>query len=321
VVYSGSAKSTLESRRNQYQTTLLLTAGLRSDRRVSEWDFTLEYTDKRRVHPLELQPILDGYGFPAPTLPDDELVEASLTCTAPPEAALAWCNAPQPGDASYDAAWRQVSRIIQNTLRVWVPFLYLSQSRRYADIHVALPLLVYGCSQPPRSGFAYDVMDRDDVARAVLSAGAGLHGRLGSAASVLRASGQESLAAFYDPERTSRILGEVLADPRLIKLLLGYDARITRALMHLSRLGASLKQQTAHDPGRAAGLLARYSAGLVTEFHANLENIFTGKDLVPLGSLLLVAAANGLVLLRSPTRALLRIRSSAGELQLTNYSA
>ena len=136
LVFTVNASDTV-TRKNYYQSALTLTGALRRSA-----NFTLAYTDTRKIGKATLKPLLTAYEFGPDadawmdTLDADEIIDASLSLTVPGVCAETWLTAPakktQAGRTSstgslrlwgeaYGAGFRSSISRIRSATTTWAP--------------------------------------------------------------------------------------------------------------------------------------------------------------------------------------------------------
>ena len=309
LIYHVEASHRVASR-NSYQSVLALAGGLSLGRVHTKSGFTLSYTDQRNL-PCErlarsLAATLEGYRFAPEARQSLETLAAgdtggfdvSLTLSIPGTLVEAWLDAPGERQPEFFASYSHVSVAVQRAIRLWLPYIYLSDLRRYDTLDAAFPLVVYQVSRPfqgrPKYDFTYDVLDARAMNGFFRMAGQRLPGELARVEDLLLRAGRKSTAAFYSPRRARKILEAVQSRPRLLKSLLVADAFLVDALVNLGCRGHELRQDFAKDPEQAVRGLSRFAADLVKAFHGKLRRLYGGQEFLALGGLLLVEATEAL---------------------------
>jgi hypothetical protein len=307
LVYHAEASNPV-SHKNSYQSTLALVGGLSIGRVHSKSNFTLAYTEKRRLPAASagstLAPALRGYGF------DDGIVEwldglaeapsneASLSLSIPGSLVAAWLDAPSEDAPTYFRVYSQVSLAVQRAMRNWLPYVYFAGLDRYDTLGAAFPLLVYQTSRPfqgkPKNDFTYDVLSPDGTDPVFRTSAQALPVELRRVERLLLASGKTETAEFYNPKQAPRITASVKRQPRLLHALLVADTFLVDALVNLGCRGSRLREEVSRDPQKAVRDLTKFSGEFVRAFHGKLKRLYGGQDFLSLGSLLLVEATNAL---------------------------
>ncbi|MGQ9634113.1 MAG: hypothetical protein ACUVXB_07680 [Bryobacteraceae bacterium] len=296
--------------KNAYQSLLALAGTLNVGRLRSTADFSLSYTDSRRLQQPQdltgLLAVLGHYNFGAA---DMEVVrwqaeasrgdlEASLVISVPGSLASAWLEAPEERSPEFFPAYSRVSIAVQRAMRTWLPYHYFCDLGRYGDLAAAFPLVVYQASPPypgrPRYDFNYDVMSASSMEEFYRLAARRLPQQLADIEQVLRNNGAPAVAGFYSPRRARDLLDSVRQRPQLLHALLAGDAFLTDALINLGCRGAELRKILAANPAEGVRKLTRYAAEFVKAFHGRLRRLYGKQDFLALGSLLLVEATAAL---------------------------
>jgi hypothetical protein len=308
-VYHVEASHRIEHK-NAYQSLLALAGNLNVRRLRSAADFTLSYTDSRRLAKHQdvtgLLAVLEHYGFDAAAKEEVQRqagasqgeLEASLAISVPGSLAAAWLEAPEERSPEFFPTYSRVSMAVQRAMRTWLPYQYFCDLERYGDLAAAFPLVVYQASPPfpgkPRYDFNYDVMSVDKMEEFYRLAARRLPQQMANIEEALRNNGNLALAGFYAPRRARDLLDSVRQQPRLLHALLAGDAFLTDALINLGCRGAELRKVLASNPAEGVQKLTRYAAEFVKAFHSRLRRLYGKRDFLALGSLLLVEATAAL---------------------------
>lgn len=309
LVYHVEASSRATSN-NAYQSLLALAGGLSAGRTHSSSSFTLSYADSRSLTvsraPAFLAGPLEAYGFgeQARRLLREALagrqgnVEVSLSLSAPGAMVSAWLDAPGERDPDFFTRYARVAEAVQRAMRLWLPYVYFSDPRRYEALEAACPLIVYQASRPPspkpKYDFTYDVMSDRSIASFFRSAASGLPQALARVEELLLAEGDSHTAAFYNPKQARNMLSLVERRSKQLRALLAADACFVNALINLGRRGKELRRLAAEDPQAAMRALTRFAAEFTKTFHSKLRRLYGGQEFLALGSLLLVEATHAL---------------------------
>jgi hypothetical protein len=320
-VYTAEAHDRMQ-RRNMFQSALAWT-GAFSRRDAS---FTLTYTDSRKLKRAEagfqLEPVLAAYHFPSRALeflkaagaPE---VEAALTISAPGDLAACWLRTPRENTAEYFRVWSGVSVAVQRSLRLWLPYVYFSDVRRYEDLNAAWPLLAYMCTRPfpgkPSSGFTYDIMDIGDMRVARQTVVRGLAAEMRRAEQLLLAAGLRGAAKFYRDVPPASVLGGIECQPANFNALIWADTVFVNALVDLGRRGREASDSLAAHPDRATRRLAEFAAEFAKVFHRGLRRLYGGESFPAFGALLFAEATRALSGTRMNLPAMLRLKAGESE--------
>ncbi|HSB18063.1 MAG TPA: hypothetical protein VLE22_26665 [Bryobacteraceae bacterium] len=310
LVYHAGGTGTLVLK-NAYQSTLALAGGLSVGRVHSEANFTLSYTDRRRMPTASaasrLEDVLSAYEFESGAaewlarMGEERTgaeLESTLTLSVPGEVVSAWLGAPDERSDVYFRTYARVSRAVQRAMRRWLPLVYFREAERYEALGAAFPLLVYQCSKiyecRPKHDFSYDVMSREWREEFFSRAEKRLRKELPRVHRLLETEGRKRAARYYSPRQAEDIAVSVARSPRLLISLLWADALFVDSLITLGCRAGTLRAVMAKDPQRAVRQLTDFSSELVKAFHSRLRRLYGGEDFVALGSLLLVEATNAL---------------------------
>lgn len=330
VVYSVEAADRF-AKKNLYQSALAITGAI--PRAALAASLTITYSDtrtlKRDEARFQLEPLIAAYRFP--TCAIDWLaaaegeVEAALTLSVPGDLASAWLRAPRERDADYFRNYAAMSVAVQRALRVWLPYVYFSEVRRYEDLGAAWPLLVYKCTRPfpgrPPGEFTYDIMDIGSMRVARQTVVRALALEMRRAGYVLAAAGRTRAASFYREMQPAAVIKTVEHQPANFNALVSADSLFVDALVELGGRGRELSDDMANEPERAVRRLAAFAANFAKTFHGRLRRLYGGQRFPAFGALLLAEATNALACAVGPPAKLagvLRLKSRGTEQVFTN---
>ena len=288
-------------RKSQYQGRLMLLGTLPTG---DDTRFSLTFTD-RRSHSLaqgrlSLAPLLRAYGFDSvgQDLWPPGGLQSSLTVSLPGALVQAWLHAPRERTSDFFEVYSAVAVTLQRVLRQWLPYVYFNDLDRYDDLDGAFPLLVYRSMRPfpsvTRSQFTYDILCPDGPEFSDRTTYRALLHELERTSQLLLEEGRRRTARFYAPDQARHILASVQYRPGLLNSLLTADAFLVDSLVSLGVKGRQLGEALPGDPRAAARELAKFSDRFVAAFHRRLRRLYRGRDLAPLGSLLLLEATRTL---------------------------
>jgi hypothetical protein len=329
VAYKVGAEDRI-AQKNFYQSVLALAGGVRRGTSSSEPSFTLSFEHTRRF-PAKgasglLMPILAAYGFDRAILNWIEGIESSdaapldvtLTLTLPGSSTSAWREAPSEGAPGAFSTYCRMSVAVQQAMRRWLPYVYFEDLDRYGALATALPLVVYLASKPftggLRTDFTYDPLAENDMVQFFRSAEKSLRKELSLIHQALMLTGRNKIARFYHPSQAATILQSVRRRPALVRALLFSDGLLVNTLVNMGSANALLKQETAHNPQRAAKELTALVNRSTKALHGKLKRLYGGLNFLSFGSLLLLEATNALwgeAQTESLIQAVLRIRTSS----------
>jgi hypothetical protein len=237
----------------------------------------------------------------------------SLDVTLPPQACLAWTNAPA-DEAS--EVYQRLSLSLQAKYRQLLHDAFFHNVDRFDNVGFgshAFAMLVFTSLFPATavrmSGSRLEIAPRDFQSSAVhwnfddarlLAAVAGsdrvkamLKARLASVRRRLQAAGKQDLMQFYmDSQIDGPILGSALTrDPgkSLFRSLLFVEREMVTEVRAAALRMAAFKQH--QDAARARRELAEFGAKVTEAFNARLGNVAVGAALRPLGGLMFITAA------------------------------
>lgn len=279
---------------------------------------TLVFREQRQLSAAQtrhlLARVLERYGL-APLPEQFSDVEVRLTLGLEGDA-RPWLEAPRPRSPDYYAAFGEVSRRLQQALRVWAPYCYFADLDRFEDPETAVPMLVYQASRPASAkaaaDFTYDVMNLESVYRALRTAGAVLPEVLRSAAALLEESGRQATAARYRRLDPRAVIQTVKQRPRWFQHLLAADAAVVAEVIQLAMVTRALRD----EPAEAARRLYRALQEFTGAIGQRLRRLYGRFSAEPLGALLLIEASCALAgALGRPValKAVLRWRSAGGQ--------
>ncbi len=320
------------ARRNLYQSVLAMTGAV-PRAALSSASFTISYSDVRTLKGNEgrfqLEPLIAAYGFPTRAIDwlaaAEGEVEAALTLSAPGELAAAWLRAPREHDPDYFRSYAAMSVAVQRALRVWLPYVYFSEARRYEDLGAAWPLLVYKCTRPfpgrPPGEFTYDIMDIGSMRVARQTVVRALALEMRRAGYALAAAGRTRAASFYREVPPSAVVETVERQPVNFNALVSADSLFVDALVELGHRGREVSDDVANEPERAVRRLAAFAAEFAKTFHRRLRRLYGGHSFAAFGALLLAEATNALACAVGPPAKLagvLRLKTARTEQVFTN---
>jgi hypothetical protein len=183
-----------------------------------------------------------------------------------------------------------VSLAIQTLLRERVPAHYFVDSRAFASVKTAYPMLVYRSSQPfrgkMRTELTYDVLNPKTLAAFFRTVRPALGGVLEDVKARLQAEGYAETAALYEPGRANAILETVQTlskSRKCLYVLIRAEGGLITTLIDLAGFGdLAIKQQ------------ARRMASVEKKWRYQLRRMYPGMDFTWLAPELLETAAQAL---------------------------
>jgi len=320
-------------RRDTFQSALALTGAFPGAASAPS-SFTISYTDKRTLKRAEarvqMEPLLAAYRFPQDALEwlasaQGDTVETELTVSAPGDLAAAWLRAPRESDPEYFDVYSAVSTGVQRALRVWLPYVYFSDVRRYENLGSAWPLMVYQSTRPfpgrAPCDFTYDIMDIGKMRLARQSVSRALAVEMQRVAQVLFAAGRRRASSFYRDTPPAIVLQSVECQPVNFNALVSADTTFVHALIDLGRKGRESRDLMANDPDRAVRTLSQFATDFTKTFHRRLKRLYGGNEFAAFGALLLAEATRALASAVGPQAKLagiLRLKCGDAEKVFTN---
>ncbi len=260
-----------------------------------------------------LDPILKAYGFSedvprwiasaAGANPQGRL-DISLALSLGGSCAAEWLAAPRERDPEFFDVHSEVSVAIQRALRLWLPYAYFSDIKRYEDAHAGYALLFYSALRPfpgrPRSEFTYEVFAPDSPEFAKRTTLRNFTLELQRMEAALNLAGKPKVARCYAPRYMQDILPIVRRQPRLLNSLLMNDAFFVDSFVRLGTTAREVSDGLASDRQNALKALAKVCRDLAVSFDRKLRRLYSGQSLPGLGAVLLVEATRALVAARNP---------------------
>lgn len=202
-----------------------------------------------------------------------------------------WLAAPDERTPGFFPAYARVSVAIQALLRERVPSHFFADSRAFANVKTAYPMLAYRASKPfrgkMRTELTYDVLHPETL-RAFFRSVRPVFGEVLDAVKArLLADGLAGLAALYEPRHAESILESVQKlskSRRCLYVLIRAEGVLVTSLIDLAGLGSlPLKQQ------------ARRIALFEKKWKYQLRRMYPGTDYTWLAPELLEVAGRALV--------------------------
>lgn len=214
-----------------------------------------------------------------------------------PKPGPGWLEAPDERTPGFFPAFARVSIAIQTLLRERVPSYYFVDSRAFAHVKTAYPMLVYRASQPfrgkMRTELTYDILHPITVARFFRTVRPALGEVLEATKARLLGEGLNELASLYEPSRANSILESVqrLSKSRkCLYVLIRAESILVTTLIDLAGLGnLPIKQQ------------ARRIASFEKKWKYQLPRMYPGADFTWLAPELLEVATQALAQQNNPT--------------------
>ena len=263
----------------------------------SEFAASSGVADKLSVNEwaIALDKVVDGQEAAEDGLIGDSLI--SLNVSLPGDTLLKWLSAPE---NLKDPVYMNMSRRFQTQLRRFIPLLYFQDPRKYADLGVAQPLLVYaslpittsvrvsnGTVQLNTNEDLYWNWPDDSASgdrRALIFSSATrerLDAAMNKAVRELSSTpGLRKTAKFYDPDKNLESARATVLSSHgesLLKSLLFVEAELIVSAAKAGRDLAQFRAAVANPP-EAVKELAEFGDKLTRTFNAKLRTVFKPKD-------------------------------------------
>jgi hypothetical protein len=213
-----------------------------------------------------------------------------------PTPGLAWLAAPPERSPEFFPAFARISEAIQALLRERIPAHYFQDSKTFANVKTAYPMLVYQASRPfrgkMRSELSYDVLNPPTLAAFFRTVRSAFGTVLEAAQTRLLAEGQSELAKQYEPSRASATLQSVqrwAKSRKCLYVLIRAEGVLVNTLMELAGLGTLPQKQR-----------ARRVASFRKKWRFQLRRMYPGTDFTWLAAELLEAATLALAQTDAP---------------------
>jgi hypothetical protein len=207
-----------------------------------------------------------------------------------PKPGDAWLGAPDERTPGFFPAYARISVAIQTLLRERVPSHYFVDSRVFANVKTAYPMLVYRASRPfqgkMRTELTYDVLNPKTLAAFFRTVRPNFSQVLEAVKCRLQAEGLVDLAASYEPSRANTILESILKlskSRKCLYVLIRAESGLITTLIDLAGLGNLPVRQR-----------ARRVASFEKKWRYQLRRMYPGTDFTWLASELLETAAQAL---------------------------
>ncbi|TNE53116.1 MAG: hypothetical protein EP344_15050 [Bacteroidetes bacterium] len=239
-----------------------------------------------------------------------------LGLTLPSNIASAWLQAPR---NKRDDAYMLMSKNLQARLKQLIPFYYFQDPQNYKNQLPAAALLAYASipastsiqlssSRDPRVSdlntnrdVYWDWNNSRQVQAMLLNPHTigRLSARLQQVYNRLKATpGLEREADFYNPERVSRFLADVISDYNRGKNdmhfhnLFYVEAAVIRGAYEAGRDMAKFIKKSKDQPTKAVRILTDFGTNITRAFNEKLETVYGGGALRPFGTMMFLEAAS-----------------------------
>jgi hypothetical protein len=257
----------------------------------------------------EMDKTIDQIEFNGTDVFGNTLISIEVAFSA--EMAAAWFKAPGDDNAP---EYMNMSRNLQAKLRQLIPFYFFQDVRNYGTLMSAMALMVYAAMPVTTSvemkdsetvkrfntdkDIHWDWVDRATRNAVVFSAPTkrNLIVEMARVERLLRDTGMGGKADFYTPNQLSKILNTVTKDigENNLKSLLFVEAELVKGAVGAGIEIAKFIRNAGVKPSIAIEALATFGAKLTKTFNNQIESIYGGDGVRPLGSLALVEAARAL---------------------------
>jgi hypothetical protein len=207
-----------------------------------------------------------------------------------PRPGLGWLASPAERSPEFFPAFARVSAAIQTILRERIPAHYFKNTRSFANVKTAYPMLVYQASRPfrgkMRTELSYDVLNPSTLA-AFFRTVRPMFGAVLEAAQIrLLSEGGGELAGMYQAGRANAILLSVQRwskSRRCLYVLIRAEGVLVNTLIDLAGLGTLPRRQQ-----------AQRVASFQKKWRFQLRRMYPGTDFTWLATELLDAASGAL---------------------------
>ncbi len=215
--------------------------------------------------------------------------DVAIRLTLSSDACRAWNSAPKETAAAYFPTHAPVSVAIQQAIRRWLAWYWLSRIEHFADTSRAFTVLSYLASSPypgrRRTDFTHDTMTPEWMEAAFRHSRRPLRALLRHIRFALIAAGQKELGEEYHPRQVKLILTRVRKERKSIRALVAAEGDLVN---HILKFG--LEIQGVEDVLPALHRVPEFMRGM----GSRLRRLFNEQDLTWLGSVLLMEATNAL---------------------------
>jgi hypothetical protein len=215
--------------------------------------------------------------------------QVGIHMTLASSACRAWNSAPVEKSGAYFPIHAAVSVAVQNSLRRWLAWHWLSNLNNYEDTQAAFTVMAYACSHPfpgrRRTDFTFDTLTTDWMYFAFRCARRPLRMLLKRVRAALIADGKPELAELYHPEQAKFILQRVRKQRKSIEALIAAEADIVNYIL---RFGLELQDAKDHIAA------VREAPEFVKGLGSRLRRLFGDQDLTWMAPMLLMEATNAL---------------------------
>jgi hypothetical protein len=217
----------------------------------------------------DLTPLLARYGLEhaAAELPPDETFAADFRLAVPAEHLGVWRVTPSQRTRKFFSVYSRMSMALQDALRRWFRYAWLSDLTRFDDHVTARALVLYWLSAPRKAAsvaeFGYDVMAPETLDKLCRRTPKIAH-EFKEIAERIRAAGYDETARWYSGV-VKHIVTAVRRDERSLRRLLAVDSDVLDQLMNFGVAAARIRdrQAASETPARnAIDVVADFGHGL-----------------------------------------------------------
>ena len=304
-----------------YQAHLLASVALNSYEPAASptVPFYLRFADRRSCSQIvalhQLPPVLTRYNLPREALcwianRNGESFDISVLLRVHSSAVGTWGTVAGPRQAAFHDQFQPVAQAIQEGLRLWLPYLFFQDDKRFDAPRKAWPLLLYALMKPFRSEFkadyTYDPTDEVSIQKALWGVGPLLEAEMKRLSPRLVALGLPTPLQFQFSQRRTPQMAKVAKSTRLFGSLLYGEQQIMESIVAFaSEIHKGLRNSIPVSPVKMGTLFHR-------KLHKQLKRICGTFDATALLSMILVESTSALAWAQhrpSPVEALIRIRA------------
>ena len=260
---------------------------------------------------LSLPALLKRYGLADPVL--DWMqgragdIEATIQVSLAGEAGRCWHRTPRDRQALFYDQLLRVSQSVHDTMRRWTAYFYLQDLSRLEDFRFAYALLTFSeireFRSKKRAEFTYDIMNLDDLQRALRNVTRPLTERFTEIRRRLENEGRTSLMPFFTIRRGTQVVRGMHKLPKELGVILQAEIQIVGAFLDLANRASSFPDHV--DQVFPSG------TSLAEALQIRLRRIFPHPSFPGLASLMMIEATQALAAIQGeswPLRVLVRMR-------------
>ncbi|HET8550166.1 MAG TPA: hypothetical protein VFL57_19280 [Bryobacteraceae bacterium] len=246
---------------------------------------------------IDIAPLLARYGLKdaAAELPADGSFAAELRLSIPGQFLDVWFESPSQRTRKFFAVYSRMSMALQDVLRRWLRYEWLSDLSRFADHMTARALVLYWLSPPRKAAshaeFGYDVMAEETLNR-ICRRAPRVAAEFKDIASRLERAGLWATAHWYGgPLR--HIVGAVHREARSLRRLLAVDSGVLDHLIGFGVAAVRMRQRQREAepaPPHPIDVAADFAHGL----RSHLRRVPLPEWSHDLGTLVMIEATNSM---------------------------